>query len=305
MTAAPMSDLANRARRDGGSSNLASAANSRRRRRTTSRLRYEHVNLATLSDSVFDRRWDEMSEVIVEATTGAGDNEWASSDWESRRDRARVDTNAYLVWDADRLVGFTLYASFPYAGRICIHMQSGYVRPSHQRGGIGFSISARVAHRSFLRRPWGQFLLVSDMLNPVVMTGWTERFPQQTKMFPADFGQPSEDLRALAPRVARDMYPWAEYDPRYSVLHGRTTPRQRPGASSGNRVVDDYFRAHMDPTRGDTVLLLAEFDHRTVWRGLGELFGTTRRMLDRRLRPRRTGSADIDDAARSACAPNP
>lgn len=254
------------------------------------RLRYEHVHLGRLNESETAILWEKMGEVIVEATRHSDGTDWAVADWESRAQRKHDPTRAYLVWDGDLLVAFTQYAFFPYAGRTCIHMQSGYVRPSHQRGGIGFSISARVAHRSFLSRPWGEFLLVSDMLNPVVMTGWIARFPKVTRMYPEVVGRPSAELRDLAPAVARDMYPWAQFDAEHSVLKGRTTARSDFVHRSGNPEVDDYFRAHMDPTTGDTVLLLAEFDHGTVVRGLRELLGTTRRMFDRRLRTRGTRS---------------
>lgn len=266
---------------------------------TQGRLRYQHVDLAKLSTSESLVVWERMGEVIIEATRHADGTDWAVTDWASRVERTSRQPKAYLVWDGDELVAFTLYESFPYAGRTCIHMQSGYVRPSHQRGGIGFSISARVAYRSVLSRPWGEFLLVSDMLNPVVMAGWIARFPKVTRMYPAAFGRPSAELRDLAPLVAEDMYPWARYDAEHSVLKGRTTPRSDFVQLSGNKVVDEYFTAHMDSTTGDTVLLLAEFDHLTVIRGLRELLGTTPRMLDRRVRRHGPGRAGRNDGTGS------
>ncbi len=248
------------------------------------RLRYEHIDLGGLSDRDFAVRFDQMGDVISDAMLACGENEWATIDWQARRARIRWGTSAYMVWDGDVLAGFLLYSSFPFAGRTCIHMKTGYVRPAYQSGGIGFSLSVRVAYRAVLHRPLGEFLLVSDMLNPIVVAGWIARFPTATKMLPADFGRYSAELVELGSQVAAEMYPWAEYDQERCVLHGKTVPRSGVIEVSGDPVVDEYFMTNMDPTNGDTILYLAEFDHPTVMKGVLELVQLTGRVLDRRLR---------------------
>ena len=247
------------------------------------KLRYEHINLAGLPDDEFAERFALMGDVIRDATIDSGDNEWATADWEARRARTRRGTNAYMVWDGSVLAGFLLYSTFPFAGRICVHMKTGYVRSAYQSGGIGFSLSVRMAYRAFLRRPTGEFLLLSDMLNPIVVSGWVARFPSATKMLPGEFGQPSAELAELGVKAAAQLYPWADYEPEHCVLRGKTMPRSDVIELSGNQVVDDYFTANLDPTNGDTILYLAEFDHPTVLRGLVELVRFTARGLDRRL----------------------
>ena len=269
-------------------------------RSTREKLRYEHLDLVALSTAEFEDRFSRMGEVALDATLGAGDSAWIETDWAFRRARVRELSRAYMVWNGSELAGFTLYSTFPFHGRTAIHMQSGYVRTAYQRGGIGYSISARVAHRAFLTGPWREFLLVSDMLNPVVLAGWLQRFPDRMKMFPPEFGVESDELRHLAQEIAERLYPWAEYDPETSVLRGRTTPRSAAVPESGDSLVDRTFSDRVDPVRGDTLLVLGEFDRMTVLRGLRQLVRTTGRMLDRRLRDgvgRRSGPDPTDTPA--------
>lgn len=254
-----------------------------RSRRGLPKLRYELVALASLPDAEFAERFEAMGDVIADATKECGGEQWAADDWASRR-KATRSTDAYMVWDGDVLAGFLLFSTFPFRGRMCLHMKTGYVRSAYQGGGIGFSLTVRVAYRTFLARPWGEFLLVSDMLNPVVVAGWVSRFPGRTKMVPATFGVRSTELEEIGAQLAMDLYPWADYDPEGSILRGKTLPRAPVIELSGNQPIDDYFREELEPTNGDTLLYIAEFDHPTVLVGLVELLRQSGRGLNRRLR---------------------
>lgn len=252
-------------------------------------LRYERVALGDLDDTEFSDVFQQMGAVIQDATVGSGDSDWAAADWEARCSRVRRNTDAYLVWDGSTLVAFTLFAIFPYLDRTCVHMKAGYVRARYQHGGIGHSVSTRIFRRAVVRRPWSKFYMVSDVLNPVVAAGWIQRFPATARLAPAGLSRAVADMGELAAVVAADLYPWAEFDAEYGVLRNRTRPRTSAGTCSGIPWIDEYFRRHMCPQRGDTVLLVVDFDHSTLWRSMGELLRSSIRAFDRRLHLRSDG----------------
>ncbi len=158
-------------------------------------------------------------------TLGAGDSARIETDWAFRRDLVRGVVTGSTWSGMDRSWQGLLCTSIfsvswshrdPHAERVCAHRL-----PTRWHRLLDF---ARVAHRAFLTGPSREFLLVSDMLNPVVLAGWLQRFPDRMKMSPPEFGVESDELRHLAQEIAERLYPWAEYDPETSVL--RAGPRR-------------------------------------------------------------------------------
>lgn len=257
------------------------------------RLSYEYVDLEGLGRSAFEHLYEEMGEVMVDACASTGDRDWAIDYWSGREQKARSGTRGYLVRDGDELVGFMLFSSQDVGRWNCVLMQSGFVRPTYQRRGIGFALCARVVHREVWRRPWREFLWVAELINPVILHGWISRFPARTKMVPAVSGRGSGELDDLASTLAARFFPENRYEPEFSVLSGRTTPRPTVVEWSGDRRIDDYFAKHMNPITGDSILFVGQFDRVTMALGLGQLLGTTWRMLDRRLRGPRSAEVPV------------
>lgn len=264
------------------------------------RLRYRFIDLGDLDSSAFDQLYSEMAEVMIDAAGASGDGNWAAQYWRGREDKARSGTCAYTVRDGGRLVGFMLFTVKDLGRWTCLLVQSGFVRPAYQRRGIGFVLCARITHRVLWRRPWREFLWVSELINPVILNGWLSRFPRSTEMVPSVFGKRSADLDRMAPELARMFFPDNDYAEELSVLSNRTAPRPEVTSWSGDTRIDDYFRQHMNPATGDSVFYVAAFTRATLLRAVGELLGSTWRMMDRRVRrrpPSASSSGGVDVGA--------
>lgn len=253
------------------------------------RLHYATVDLSKLSTSEYDALFGEMGSVMHGATSGgSGSTEWAIEDWRDRKSELRRGSEVFLIRDSCELVGFVTFRVRRVHRRVCLHLSSGYILPTYQGCGIGYLANARIIFHVIVRHPFSSYLMAADILNPVVMAGWRARIPWPEVMYPpVTPGLKPTALRDIAAELADSAYSASEFNPGTGVLRGKTRPRGSEFTRSGDCAVDGYFEQHVDPTRGDTVLMILDGSRAALLRGVAEILRAVPRSLRRSLKPRR------------------
>lgn len=260
----------------------------RRGPRRSGRLRYQRVRMSSLDREIFDGVYDEMGVVMTRATmASSGGVLWAPDDWNRRREWIRRNAVVYLSRDRGRLVGFLAYRVVELEGRACVHMLAAYVLPDYQSCGVAYSMNARASLRVLARRPWAPYYLAADVLSPIALDGWRKRVADPTQVFPR-LGVPSidEGLRRAATHFAHEHYHGLDFDESTGLLRAKTLPRGQTEAWSGNPLADELFRCIVDAERGDTILLLADFDRRSLLKSIRSVVRAIPHAVSHGIRPR-------------------
>ena len=243
-------------------------------RRGSGDLRLQHFSLGRLDDEQARRKLDELGRVVHRAATpelepGTG---WASERWQQRLDDLR-HVDGYQATKGDRIVGFVLYRTFPLCDRRALQLFSAYVLPDHQGLGLAFAMNARIVFRELSRHPLAHHYVVAPMMVPIALRGWRDRIADGRWFYPRMPGSepPSDSLTHAATTAASQRYSASTFDAIHGVLHGLTPPRDRPPADSGDDAVDRHFHEHVDPRRGDAVLMVVDASAAMVLASLGRL----------------------------------
>jgi hypothetical protein len=260
---------------------------SRPSRRGSGDLRLQHFSLGRLDDEQARHKLEELGRVVHRAATpelepGTG---WASERWRQRLDDLR-HVDGYQATKGDRVVGFVLYRTFPLCDRRALQLFSAYVLPDHQGLGLAFAMNARIVFRELTRHPLAHHYLVAPMMVPIALRGWRDRIADGRWFYPAMPGSepPSDSLVHAATTAAAQRYATSTFDARHGVLHGLTPARDRPPADSGDATVDQHFHDHVDPRRGDAVLMVIDASAAMVLASLGRLAAAAPRAWSARRR---------------------
>lgn len=252
-------------------------------------IEIRHVRFDRLSPQGRRSLFDEMTSVVASSITPGSslEHSWAARDWSRRRDAVVSHSLACVAREDGMLVGFVTYRMEALAGRPLLHLQVACVAPTHQAGGLGFQMTARILFRALRRRPWAGLYVGGHVINPVALRGWMMRVRDSRSCYPriGDVAPPNDSLVSAACEMAECHDPGLAFDKTTGVVAGKHLPGPRPPTSSGDRDFDDHYARYVDPGRGDSVLMLLDLSRTVILSHLPDLTRAAWRMV----RPHRGG----------------
>jgi hypothetical protein len=258
------------------------------------RLRYRRHRLSELSTAQFADLHAAMGRLMHDTVAATEDPTWADTLWERRKEALRRHASACLAYDSVRLLGFMTYELFRIGGRTCVHLGSCYIDPQVQHRGVAFSLAARIGFAHFALTPFVDLYFTTSVINPVAVAAWRARSPspRPQHLYPPLVGERAAPaLSALAVEIATRQFPGIHFEPRTGVLRDDSLPREPTRHPSGDPEVDAFFDHHVDPRRGDAVLLLFDASRRVILHNLAQLLAAGPRAVVARPGRRRRRAA--------------
>ncbi len=256
------------------------------------RLHYSRVRPSELGEREWAKLVRRIADVMREATSatempGQADP-WIDSYLQTGSEIRLKDCCLLLVEDDRLLVGLVAYRPLRFEDRVGLHLFSAYFRPEFQGVGLGYAACARIVLPFLLAHPLSKYLFLSEVHNPIVVAGCRKRLPMQEVMYP---GLGNADPNPILARVAAhyaERAGYRDFDPTTGVVHG-LTPARPPGiVECRDPVVRGYFADHVDPARGDSLLVAFDGSRQAFWMTLGEVVRAvpraTKRYFERRQR---------------------
>jgi hypothetical protein len=254
-------------------------------------LCYEKISPCTLSERERETLYAEIKDVMLAAASAIQSQEaeksWVEEVIDARRKEGPDAYNFILVKDNGELVGVFGYRLADLCGRRCLEMVSGYLLPGYQKYGIGLAVSARLLFSALASRPGGSVFVLIEVMNPVVVAGWRERIPNPESLYPSLAGsRQNPTLTRVAQEFMRSRSDYSSFDACTGVIHGAHLSRASQRDVCSDRVVSEYFRAHVDHAAGDTLLMIIDGSRSNLVRAAGQLIRAIPRSLLRSIRIR-------------------
>lgn len=240
-------------------------------------LKYRYVTPSELPADETQELWQRICDVVAEAaigtSDGAVDGGWERTFLNERRSTVLGGCRLCLVYDGSNMVGMVGYRIFDLAGRKCMQMLNGYFRPAYQGRGLGMAVSLRLILRNMPRYPFSEYLLIMEVLNPIVIAGWRARLPSESLLYPSISGERSTDvLRVAAGEYSRVIAPELDIDLHTGVIHRLTPPRRPFATECRDQAAAEYFHQHAATADGDAMLLIVDGNRRALLSGVAEFW---------------------------------